>query len=83
MTVLKLKHAPHAGTVIRCLFLWLIFLESVAVSIYYMVTLMIVFPLLMHKHLMQEQYKSPCFIYQIPTRLGNECILYVTGMKKN
>ena len=62
ITVLELKHAPHAGTIIRRLFLWVIFHDSAALSIYYMVTLMILSPLLMHKHIMQEQYKLQCFI---------------------
>lgn len=62
ITVLELKRAPHAGPIIRRLFLWVIFHDSAALSIYYMVTLMILSPLLMHKHIMQEQYKLQCFI---------------------
>lgn len=62
MTVSELKHAPHAGPIMHRLFLLVIFHDSAALSIYYMVTLMILSPMLMHKHIMQGQYKLQCFI---------------------
>lgn len=44
------------------LVLWVIFHDTAALSIYYMVSLMMLSPKLMHKHIMEEQYKLQCFI---------------------
>lgn len=62
ITVLKLKHVAHAGPIMHHLFLQVLFHDLAALSIYYMVTLIILPSLLMHKNITQGQYKLQCFI---------------------